>query len=164
MEKGIKVATIEGTPQGGIISPLLCNVALNGMENAVKSCGRKIRGITPGIKVIRYADDVVITGKNEKILRRCRIKLEEFLKPRGLKLNEMKSQIIHLCKGINFLGFNIRRQAWRAEKNVPSKQRDVLVIKPDLKGMERLRKKIRDAIGNKSMKEIILKLNPILRG
>lgn len=68
---------------GGIISPMLCNVALNGMEETIKACGKRVKGLMPGIKVIRYADDVVITGKNPEMLKVCKRVLEEFLGERG---------------------------------------------------------------------------------
>lgn len=112
MKGGIKEETTEGTPQGGIISPTLCNIALNGLEEAIKSCGKKIRGITPGIKVIRYADDVIVTGKTVVILEKCLEELKKFIKIRGLEVNETKTKITNINKGIDFLGFNIRRQKW----------------------------------------------------
>jgi RNA-directed DNA polymerase len=81
-----------GTPQGGIISPMLCNVVLNGIEAEIlKACPSK-KGISSGVHVIRYADDMVVTGKNEEILLKVKKVMQEFLKRRGLELNEKKTK------------------------------------------------------------------------
>ena len=85
--------TEEGTLQGGIISPLLCNVALNGIEKAVMKTGIKIKGIGPGVHLIRYADDMIVIGKNKKILLKIKEVICQFLKERGLQLNENKTNI-----------------------------------------------------------------------
>jgi len=62
------MSTLEGTYQGGIISPTLCNVALNGLEEVIKKANPLRKGITPGVHIIRYADDMIITGKNKEII------------------------------------------------------------------------------------------------
>lgn len=91
---------------------MLCNVALNGLEKVIKDVrGRGSTGHSPLIKVIRYADDVVITGKDQTMLEECREKMKEFLIVRGLTLNEDKTRIVNIEDGIDFLGFNIRRQS-----------------------------------------------------
>ena len=92
LKSGIKIGgsyedVVEGTPQGGIISPMLCNVALNGIESYVlekfdRTKVDKETGLRPKINVIRYADDLVITGVSEELLQKVRPVLEEFLKPR----------------------------------------------------------------------------------
>lgn len=163
--------TEEGTPQGGIISPMLCNVALNGLENVIKraaSCfaGKRCsRGQSPLIKVVRYADDVVITGKDNIVLLDCKEKMKEFLAVRGLTLNDSKTKIVKIEDGIDFLGFNIRRQPWNWFKNTVTTQKDVLVIKPSKKGTINFLKKIRDTIKQfNNITDIANKLNPILRG
>jgi RNA-directed DNA polymerase len=154
--------TEEGTPQGGIISPMLCNVALNGMEESIKGAVKKQRGISPGIKVVRYADDVVITGKSKKVLDKCMKNLEAFLALRGLALNKTKTSIKHIKEGIDFLGFNIRRQKGTIDNR--SKQNEVLIVKPSKKGIMGIMAKIKSTIQIPNIREIICKLNPILRG
>lgn len=154
--------TEEGTPQGGIISPTLCNVALNGMEECIKRTVKKRRGISPGIKVVRYADDVVITGKSKEVLEKCKSALMEFLVPRGLTLNESKTSIKHIKEGIDFLGFNIRRQKWNMKNE--STQPDVVIVKPSQQGIQRIMDKVKKIILERNMEEIIYKLNPVLRG
>ena len=103
------IETEEGTPQGGIMSPTLCNIALNGVEDYIKDANPIKKGISPGVHVIRYADDMIITGKSQEICLRNKIILKEFLEKRGLQLNEKKTLITHIKTGFNFLGFNIRR-------------------------------------------------------
>jgi len=98
--------TIEGTPQGGIISPTLMNLTLRGLEETVK------KSVPRGSKVniIIYADDFVITGASKEMLETT-IKpiVEAFLQERGLELSVEKTRITHIDKGFDFLGFNIRK-------------------------------------------------------
>ena len=98
-----------GTPQGGVISPLLANVVLHGLENVghelrykVRSGGRQI----DTIKGFRYADDVVFLLKpedNPEVLRRH---IDTFLETRGLKVKETKTKIVHSTESFDFLGWN----------------------------------------------------------
>lgn len=159
-------STDEGTPQGGIISPTLCNIALNGLEKVIKEVrGRSSTGHSPLIKIIRYADDIVITGKDKTMLEECKQQLREFLIVRGLTLNEEKTKIVNIEEGIDFLGFNIRRQPWNFYKNVVTEQKDVLVIKPSKKGLTKLLMKIKDTITqHRNITDIANALNPVLRG
>lgn len=101
--------TREGTPQGGIISPMLCNVALNGLENTLKAQVKEWKETTPKLKIIRYADDIVITGRTKELLLKCQKVLDEFLEKRGLRLNEKKTRVTDIKEGIDLLGFNIRK-------------------------------------------------------
>ena len=159
------VDTEEGTPQGGIISPTLCNVALNGLEDIVKHNLPLKKGISPGIHVIRYADDFVITGKNEEILYRCQDIVTHFLEERGLELSETKTSITHINKGFNFIGFNISRKKRNLRLNKNDKQETVLIIKPSQKGITKLNSKITEIIDQgKPIEKIIKDLNPMLRG
>ena len=102
--------TEEGTPQGGIISPVLCNVALNGIEEMVMKKFPLKKGISPGVHLIRYADDMVVTGKSPEILLVIKEAMKEFLKSRGLEFNEKKTKIVNIKEGFDFLGFNITRK------------------------------------------------------
>lgn len=106
----VKIDSEEGTPQGGIISPMLANIALNGLEEEIKN-NPSIKKIKQNkIKIIRYADDIVITGATKEILVTCQHILECFLAKRGLELNQGKTRISDIEEGIDLLGFNIRRQ------------------------------------------------------
>jgi RNA-directed DNA polymerase len=106
IEKDAFYDTIAGTPQGGIISPTLANMALDGLEEVVKQATNK----TDKINVIRYADDFVITGKSRDILEQMvKPVVVEFLAERGLTLSEEKTHIVHIDQGFDFLGFNVRK-------------------------------------------------------
>lgn len=98
--------TRAGTPQGGIISPTLANMVLDGLEKEIKNATR----IGERVNFIRYADDFIVTAKNKQILEeRIRPLIEAFLKPRGLTLSEEKTLITHVDKGFDFLSQNMRK-------------------------------------------------------
>ena len=103
---------------GGVLSPLLANVVLDGMERlfgAEDDQGRYVRpsqrrGDNRGISLVRYADDLVATAPTYEILSRYVIpKLTAFVGERGLRLSEAKTRIVHIDEGFNFLGFTVRR-------------------------------------------------------
>ena len=104
----------EGTPQGGICSPLLANIALHGMEKRIKDYAATWKGTKKenirSISLIRYADDFVILHKDLTIIKSCQKILTDWLAELGLELNKEKTKIIHtLNDGFDFLGFNIRQ-------------------------------------------------------
>lgn len=165
MEELNYLETDMGTPQGGVMSPTLSNVALNGIEKLIKDSNPKIKGISPGVHVIRYADDMIITGKSKESIKYNKKILAEFLAERGLELNEKKTLITHIKDGFDFLGFNIRRFNYHHKYNNITNQETVLVVKPSKKGIKKLMDSIRKIITiNKPIKRIISELNPVLRG
>ncbi len=99
--KGITYPTRKGTPRGGIISPTLANMVLDGLEQTVRqSVPRR-----SGVNFIRYADDFIITGKSERILENnVRPAVERFLAERGLELSPEKTRITYIKDGFTFLG------------------------------------------------------------
>ena len=106
-----------GTPQCGIILPLLANIALDGMERlfgAERPDGRHItpclrRGSNRGINLVRYADDFVVTAPSREVLEGYVIpRLDGFLASRGLELSQAKTRTVHIDAGFEFLGFNLR--------------------------------------------------------
>ena len=109
--------TIEGTPQGGLLSPLLANIALNGMEktlnisyNKITRNNGKIYYATKGTyRMVRYADDFVIFAKSKEDIEALYDILNPYLEDRGLTLAEDKTRITHISEGFDFLGFNFRR-------------------------------------------------------
>ncbi|MBM4350055.1 MAG: group II intron reverse transcriptase/maturase [Deltaproteobacteria bacterium] len=138
--------TTIGTPQGGVISPLLANIALDGLQ---KHLGK-------GYRYARYADDFVIMAKTRQAIEEVKPMVEQWLLERGLKLNDEKTRIIHREEGFNFLGFHIRMY-----KN------GKLIIKPQKEKVKGLLDKIRTWLDeNKQVKTeaVIKKLNSILRG
>jgi RNA-directed DNA polymerase len=117
VELGALDPTTMGTPQGGIISPLLANIALDSMERlfgAERPDGRQVTpclrpGSNRGINLIRYADDFVVTAPSREVLEGYVIpRLAEFLAGRGLELSQAKTRIVHIDDGFDFLGFNLR--------------------------------------------------------
>ena len=100
----------EGTPQGGPISPLLANIVLDGLENRIKESiihlYRKKPSWSPQVYVVRFADDVVITGASKQVLDSIvKPELERFLAERGLSLNQTKTRVVNIKQGFTFLGF-----------------------------------------------------------
>ena len=91
------------------MSPTLCNIVLNGIEQAIKKGNPLRKGISPGVHIIRYADDMVITAKSQEIALHCKTIISNFLAERGLSLNENKTMVTHIKDGFDFLGFNIKR-------------------------------------------------------
>ena len=106
MEKSMFNPTTSGTPQGGIISPVLANMTLDGLEELLKSKFKR----SNKVHIVRYADDFIVTGESEELLEnQVKPLIIEFLKPRGLALSEEKTKISHINDGFDFLGFNIRK-------------------------------------------------------
>lgn len=98
IEKDRFFSTETGTPQGGIISPPLANIALNGMQEILPA----------GVGYLRYADDFLVTSRSKDELEICVPKIEQWLSQKGLSLNKDKTQIVSMKEGFNFLGFNVR--------------------------------------------------------
>lgn len=157
-----KVLVETGTPQGGIISPLLANIALNGLE---KHIGVKYnnRGESNGERIlVRYADDFVILCESKDDALKAQEITEEWLKTRGLELSKEKTKIVHISEGFDFLGFNIRH-----DKVNNTKTGYKLLIKPSLKFVKNARSKIREVflrLTGQSVGILISKINPIIRG
>lgn len=167
VEVGFFSPTDTGTPQGGVISPLLANVALDGMErlfDAEYADGRpkapsRRKGHNKGIAVMRYADDFVITAPTREVLETyARPRVAEFLHERGLALSEAKTRIVHMKEGFNFLGFHIRKFGNRDEKllSVPQKEKV-------LKHTRAIRSYL-DAHKQTPAVQVIKTLNPLIRG
>jgi RNA-directed DNA polymerase len=109
IEDGAFTPTEEGTPQGGVISPLMMNVALHGLEEAAgvryQATGRHAGDTRPGSAIlVRYADDLVVCAHSREQAEQAKVRLAEWLAPRGLVFNEDKTKIVHLTEGFDFLG------------------------------------------------------------
>lgn len=152
--------TEEGTPQGGIISPTLANMTLDGLQKILADNykRRTIKGkhYSPMVNLIRYADDFIITSENREVLE-TEIKplVTEFLAERGLTLSEEKTVITNINNGFDFLGFNIR------------KFRNRILTKPSKDAQKRFLAKVRKTIkSNKACKQesLIRLLNPMITG
>jgi len=157
-------ATEEGTPQGGVISPIFANMALDGMQVALdKEFNTNKNGKVAvykkvGFKVnlIRYADDFVITAIDEEVAQRAKKAIKAFLVTRGLELSENKTKISHIDDGFDFLGWNFRKYNGK------------LIVKPSKKSIDSFVRSLSDTIlkrGKAWKQEVLIqKLNQQLRG
>ena len=158
VDKGVLFPTEAGTPQGGIASPVLANMALDGLEDAVRSAlGRTKHARQPAkAHVVRYADDFIVTGASRELLeQQVKPAVEVFLAARGLQLAPEKTSITHIAQGFDFLGQNVRKYG------------NTLLIKPARKSVKALIDKVSEVLGkNKAatQAQVIMLLNPILRG
>jgi RNA-directed DNA polymerase len=152
--------TEEGTPQGGVISPLLLNVALHGLEEAAgaryRTTGRDAAWTRPGSPVlIRYADDLVALCSSQDQAQQVKAQLAEWLAPRGLVFNEEKTRIVPLSSGFDFLGFNVRRYGGK------------LLIKPSKPALKRIRSRLSSqmrALRGANAPAVLAAITPIVRG
>ena len=157
--------TEEGTPQGGVISPLLMNVALHGMEEAAgvryHSTGVRAGTAVEGTPIlVRYADDFAVCCHTRQQAEQVKARLAAWLAPRGLVFNEDKTRVVHLEEGFDFLGFNIRRYR---RGSSPAK----LLIKPSRDAVKRVRSRLAEemrALRGSNAGAVIARINPIIRG
>lgn len=152
IEKGVFHQTEKGTPQGGIISPTAANIALDGLERAIKEISK------PGdsINFVRYADDWICTAASKEVLTKKVLPIiTRFLKERGLELSEEKTRITPIDEGFDFLGFNIRKYG------------NKLLIKPSKKGVKVFLNDVREIARKRQSdkaEELIKILNRKIRG
>ena len=154
IEKKRLFPTPKGTPQGGIISPAIMNMVLDGLEAALKKQFPRWKG--QKVNFIRYADDFIITASSKELIKTGIIPLVEgFLKPRGLELSKEKSKITHINDGFDFLSQNVR------------KYKGKLVIRPSKYAVQSFKDKLK-AIFKKNRgipaHGLIRLLNPVIRG
>jgi RNA-directed DNA polymerase len=158
VESGKLFPTEAGTPQGGIASPTIANVALDGLEAVLaerfgqtKSTLNRFR-----VRLVRYADDFIITGRSKELLEKeVKPCVEAFLGERGLQLSQEKTKITHISEGFDFLGQNVRKYGGK------------LLIKPSAKNVKAFLDKVRETIRvNRSTKQetLIGLLNPMITG
>jgi RNA-directed DNA polymerase len=149
-----------GTPQGGIISPTLANLTLDGLERLLKARfpEKRVRKVThnPKVHLVRYADDFIITAADKTVLENdVRPLVEQFLRDRGLQLSQEKTCITNIDDGFDFLGQNLRKYGGK------------LLIQPSKKNtlacLDKVRQLIRGYRG-RSQEDLIRVLNPALRG
>jgi RNA-directed DNA polymerase len=151
--------THEGTPQGGVISPTLMNLTLNGLEEAlrVQFPARRRQAMKHQVYLVSYADDFVVTGASKALLEQHVMPIvERFLGERGLQLSASKTQVTKIEDGFDFLGQNIRKYA-----------NGKLLIKPSSKSQKAFRSKISDILSRfrtAPQAVVIRALNPVIRG
>jgi len=167
MEGGSVFDTEAGTPQGGIISPVLANLALDGLEQRLyeefkrefgqqRLFGRRRVPVNPRVNLVRYADDFIITGNSKELLENeVKPLVRDFLAERGLTLSEEKTAITHIEDGFDFLGFNFRKYDGK------------LFVKPARKSIKAFLREIRRIIRSYPTAPayvLIEILNPKIRG
>ncbi len=166
MERHVLHPTDEGTPQGGIISPVLANLALDGLEAELAKAFPPHRrpDRNPKVHLVRYADDFVITGSTRELLEtQVRPLVEAFLAERGLRLSPQKTVITHIRDGFDFLGQNVRKYPHSRQGQDHGK----LLIKPAPKRVRLFLDKLRKFVkGYKQAKTgwLIRKLNEKVKG
>jgi RNA-directed DNA polymerase len=161
LDRGRFAPTEQGCPQGGVISPVLMNVVLHGMEQAAGvryiTTGSNAGTARPGSPVlIRYADDALALCHSREQAEQVKARLAAWLEPRGLAFNEDKTRIVRLDEdGVNFLGFNARRY------------RGTLLIKPSKAAVKRIKARLTaemKALRGHNAQQVLIRLNPIIRG
>ena len=159
--KGQIFPTSAGTPQGGIISPTLANMALDGLETVLRKhfVTRRIGGqdVNAKVNLVRYADDFVVTGATKETLEDAKLVIEDFLRVRGLTLSPEKTRIAHIAEGFDFLGWTFKKYGGEGK----------LLIKPSKKNVHVFLQKVRTVIkGSKADRQetLIAKLNPVISG
>ncbi len=158
MESRVLYPTEEGTPQGGIISPVLANLTLDGLETLLrKQYPRNTKKARLAkVNLIRYADDFVVTGSSKELLaNEVKPLIEQFLAERGLELSQEKTSITHIETGFDFLGQNVRKYNGK------------LLIKPSKKNVLTFLENIRGVVkGNKQATagHLVMMLGPKIRG
>ncbi len=139
-----------GTPQGGVISPLLANLTLDGIESLLAQRYPKQK-----VYFIRYADDFLVTAPTKEMAEEIREVIREFLIVRGLELSEKKTIITHINDGFDFLGWNFRKYQGK------------LLIKPSRNSIGRITEKIRNILHKAAawtQDELIAALNTVVVG
>jgi RNA-directed DNA polymerase len=158
IEKGASYPTVAGVPQGGIISPVIANLTLDGLEVELLAHFPKNtkRGQAAKVNLVRFADDFIITGSSRQLLEEeVKPLVKSFLHTRGLVLSERKTHITHIDSGFDFLGQNIRKYKGKA------------LTKPAAENVHTFLEKVRSIIkANKTATpgNLIMQLNPIIRG
>jgi RNA-directed DNA polymerase len=151
--------TKAGTPQGGIASPTLANITLDGLEKTLKEKFGDKPGQQKNRKMVhlcRYADDFIVTGNSKELLQESVLpSIKQFLAERGLQISEEKTRITHINEGFDFLGQNTRKYGGK------------LLTTPSKKSLLNLTEKLRTTVKNNhghSAPNLIKAINPIIRG
>ena len=142
--------TDRGTPQGGIISPILANMTLDGMEEILSTRFPKMK-----VYFIRYADDFLVTAPTKEIAEEAQELIRTFLAERGLELSTEKTVITHIEQGLDFLGWNLR------------KYKGVYLTKPSRNSITSIKGKIKAIVLKArawTQDQLIQALNPVIRG
>jgi group II intron reverse transcriptase/maturase len=162
MADGAYQPTTEGTPQGGVISPLLSNVLLTPFDREMRA---------RGYRLTRYADDWVVTCRTRGEAEQALVEAEKILAELGVVLNEQKTRIVHVTQGFEFLGYKVKRGKRKlhlpAHKIRSGTQPYSLYVYPTQKSIDRFKEQIRKRTRRKAgvtVQQLIEDINPIIRG
>ena len=172
-EDGANRETITGTPQGGILSPLLANIALSVLDEHFArkwealgpawTRAKRRRSGTPAFRLVRYADDfVVMVGGTRDDADALWAEVGAVLAPMGLRLSGEKTRVCHIDEGFDFLGFRIQRRSWRGRAG----KRTVYTY-PSKKALASVMGKVRSFTRrekHRTLADLLHRLNPVLRG
>lgn len=177
LENEVFTPTEAGTPQGGPLSPLLANVALHGMEQAIQADYPWKGRDKPKPKLVRYADDLVVLFPTLKGIETAKTVLEQWLAKIGLELKSSKTRMVHTLiplneqpPGFDFLGFEIRQYPvgkYRSGKHNGKRLGFKTIIQPSKEAIKRHREALREVVRagqGLSQEALIGQLNPKIRG
>ncbi|WP_445299668.1 reverse transcriptase domain-containing protein [Microcoleus sp. B3-D3] len=173
--------TNNGTPQGGVISPLLANIALNGMENRIKQYAETLEGCKrdnrSALSLIRYADDFVIIHEDLNVVKKCQEIIADWLSDMGLELKPSKTKLTHTLNqiegnvGFEFLGFHVQQHKVGNYRSAKTSKGNPLgfktLITPSKTKVKLHLAKIAEVIDTHKtapQAALISKLNPLIRG
>jgi RNA-directed DNA polymerase len=173
-EDGLNRDTLTGTPQGGILSPLLANIALSVLDEHFRSKWdalgpdwtrtkyRRAGGAT--MKLIRYADDfVVLVHGTRADTEALHGEVADLLAPMGLRLSEEKTHLTHIDDGFDFLGWHIQRRTWQGRGGT----KKTVYTYPSKKSLASIKAKIRALTrraAHRTLADLLIRLNPVIRG
>ena len=157
LDKNVFNPTEEGTPQGGIISPVLANLVLDKLETELRNrFSQRKKKTDSQVNFVRYADDFIITGKTKEILEmEVKPLVENFLNERGLELSQEKTKVTNIADGFDFLGQNVRKYNGK------------MLVKPSKKNIHSFIEKVRNIIRTNQTAtagNLVGLLNPVIRG
>lgn len=172
-EDGVNRETYTGTPQGGILSPLLANIALSVLDEHFdtkwESLGpewtrtKRARTGTPLMRLIRYADDFVVMIRGTRAdAQALRGEVQQVLSQVGLRLSEEKTKVTHIDEGFDFLGWHIRRRRKRGQSG-----KTAVYTYPSAKSLASIKDKVRRLTRrslHRTLADLLRRLNPVLRG
>jgi RNA-directed DNA polymerase len=172
-EDGLNRDTVTGTPQGGILSPLLANIALSVIDEHFAARWAALgpswtrakhrRAGEPAMRLVRYADDfVVMVAGTRADAEALRSEVSDVLAPMGLRLSEAKTRVCHIDEGFDFLGWRIQRRAWRSRTGETA-----VYTYPSKKSLASIKGKVRQLTRrarHRTLADLLRRLNPVLRG
>jgi len=172
-EEGLDRKTITGTPQGGVLSPLLANIALSVLDEhfsqkwaalgPVWTRAKLRRAGVPAMRLVRYADDfVVMVNGTREATKALRDEVATVLAPMGLRLSEAKTKICHIDDGFDFLGWHIQRRCRRGQNG-----RKAVYTYPSKKALSSVMAKVRSLTArakHRTLSDLLLSINRVLRG